>query len=174
VDFAVVPSAVDERLGPGSRADAVARLAIEKARAVAPSGAGAVVLGADTIVVIDDEALGKPVDGEEAAAMLRRLRGRAHAVLTGVAVLDVASGAVHAATEHTRVLMARYDDAMVDRYVASGSPLDKAGAYAIQDLGGALVDAVLGSYSNVIGLPLGLTCRLLTAAGVPVSGPAWS
>jgi septum formation protein len=172
--FAVIPSAVEERLDAGSLTEAVARLAVEKARAVAASGAGTVVLGADTVVIIDGDALGKPVDHQEAAVMLRRLRGRAHDVLTGVAVLEVTSGAVHAATETTRVVMAPYDDALVDRYVASGSPLDKAGAYAIQDLDGALVDAVVGSYSNVIGLPLGLTRRLLTAAGVALSGPASS
>jgi septum formation protein len=170
----VIPSAVEERLDAGPLTEAVVRLAVEKARAVADGRAGESVLGADTIVVIDGDALGKPSDRVEAAAMLRRLRGRAHDVLTGVAVLDVASGAVHAATESTRVLMAGYDDELVDRYVASGSPLDKAGAYAIQDLDGALVDAVVGSYSNVIGLPLDLTRRLLAAAGVPVSDPASS
>jgi septum formation protein len=130
------------------------------------------VLGADTIVVIDGDALGKPADPADAAEMLRRLRGRWHDVLTGVAV--VAGGTALADTEVTRVLMARYDDALIERYVASGSPLDKAGAYAIQDLGGALVDAIVGSYTNVVGLPLGLTRRLLAAAGVEVSVPASS
>lgn len=171
-DFDVVPSSVEERLDPGPLAEAVARLAVEKARAVA--AAGDVILGADTIVVIDGDGLGKPVDRADASAMLRRLRGRVHDVLTGVAVLDVASGAVHRGTETTRVIMARYDDTVIDRYVASGAPLDKAGAYAIQDLDGGLVDGVVGSYTNVIGLPLGLTRRLLAAVGLPVSGPASS
>ena len=173
-DFDVRPSAVDERLEPGPLTDAVARLAIEKARAVGADGGPGVILGADTIVVIDGDGLGKPADGADASAMLRRLRGREHDVLTGVAVLDAATGSVHCATEVTRVLMARYDDALIDRYVASGAPLDKAGAYAIQDLDGGLVDAVVGSYTNVIGLPLGLTRRLLGAAGVRVTVPASS
>ena len=171
-DFEVIPSAVEERLADGPLVDAVARLAEEKARAVAAAHPGAVVLGADTIVVIDDEPLGKPADGSVACAMLERLRGRPHEVLTGVAV--VAGARVFTGTEVTRVLMARYSDELVARYVASGAPLDKAGAYAIQDLDGALVESIVGSYTNVVGLPLELTARLLTAAGVTVSVPVSS
>jgi len=171
-DFEVIPSAVEERLTDGPLVDAVARLAEEKARAVAAAHPGAVVLGADTIVVIDDEPLGKPADGSVARAMLHRLRGRPHEVLTGVAV--VAGTRVFTGTEVTRVLMARYSDELVARYVASGAPLDKAGAYAIQDLDGALVESIVGSYTNVVGLPLELTARLLTAAGVSVSVPVSS
>ena len=130
----------------------------------------AIVLGADTIVVLDDEALGKPADPDDAHGMLRRLRGRGHEVLTGVAV--VAANRAFTGTEVTQVLMASYPEDLVARYVASGAPLDKAGAYAIQDLDGALVQGFVGSYTNVVGLPLGLTARLLSAAGVPVSSPA--
>jgi septum formation protein len=125
------------------------------------------------MVVIDGEALGKPADPTAAGAMLRRLRGREHEVMTGVAVIDAARGDASAATEVSRVLMARYPDDLVDRYVASGAPLDKAGGYAVQDLGGVLVDAVIGSYTNVVGLPLGLTARLLASVDVAVSVP-WS
>ena len=171
-DFEVIPSAVEERLADGPLVDAVARLAEEKARAVAAAHPGAVVLGADTIVVIDDEPLGKPADSSVARAMLQRLRGRPHEVLTGVAV--VAGARVFTGTEVTRVFMARYSDELVARYVASGAPLDKAGAYAIQDLDGALVESIVGSYTNVVGLPLELTARLLTAAGVSVSAPVSS
>ena len=171
-DFEVIPSAVEERLADGPLVDAVARLAEEKARAVAAAHPGAVVLGADTIVVIDDEPLGKPADSSAARAMLQRLRGRPHEVLTGVAV--VAGAGVFTGTEVTRVFMARYSDELVARYVASGAPLDKAGAYAIQDLDGALVESIVGSYTNVVGLPLELTARLLRAAGVSVSVPVSS
>jgi septum formation protein len=139
---------------------------------VAASHRDAVVLGADTIVVIDDEPLGKPADAAGAVGMLRRLRGRAHDVLTGVAV--VAGGRAVTATEVTRVFMARYADDLIERYAASGAPLDKAGGYAIQDFDGVLVDGLAGSYTNVVGLPLPLTARLLTAAGVPLSVPASS
>jgi septum formation protein len=166
----VIPSAIDERLQPGPRIEAVARLAEEKARAVAAVRPDAIVLGADTIVVLDDETLGKPADVDDACGMLRRLRGRVHEVLTGVAV--VAGDRAFTGTEVTQVLMASYPDDLVTRYVASGSPLDKAGAYAIQDLGGALVQGFVGSYTNVVGLPLELTARLLSAAGAPVSFPA--
>ena len=170
-DFDVIPSTVDERLPPGPLVDAVARLAEEKARAVAATRADGVVLGADTIVVVDGDVLGKPADRDDAVAMLRRLRGRVHEVLTGVAVVDVAGGRPFTGTEVTRVLMAQYPEDLVARYVASGAPLDKAGGYAIQDLAGALVESIAGSYTNVVGLPLELTARLLTAAGVPVSAP---
>jgi septum formation protein len=168
-DFDVVPSEVDESLEPGPLVDAVARLAERKARAVAAGHRDAVVIGADTIVVIDGDALGKPADTRDAVAMLTRLRGRVHDVVTGIAV--VAAGRVLAGTEITRVAMARYGDDVIERYAASGSPLDKAGAYAVQDLGGALVDAVIGSYTNVVGFPLALARRLLTEAGVPLSAP---
>ena len=173
-DFAVIPSAVDESLEPGPLVAAVARLAEAKARAVAASRTEGLVLGADTIVVVDGDTLGKPADAPQARVMLTRLRGRAHDVLTGVAVVTVPDGKVWSATEVTRVVMARYPDDVIEEYVASGSPMDKAGAYAIQELGGALVDAVIGSYTNVIGLPLRMTARLLDAAGVRLIGREWS
>jgi septum formation protein len=90
-------------------------------------------------------------------------------VLTGVAVIDGPRGLVLTGTEITRVVMARYPDRLIDEYVASGSPFDKAGAYAIQDLDGELVESIAGSYTNVVGLPLGLTARLLVAAGLAVT-----
>ena len=173
-EFTVTPSAIEEHLDPGPLVESVARLAEAQARTVAASLAAGVVLGADSIVVIDDDALGKPADADEARAMLRRLRGRAHDVMTGVAVIDVPTARAWTATEVTRVIMAPYGDELIERYVTSGSPLDKAGGYAIQDLHGALVDVVAGSYTNVIGLPLRLTARLLREAGVPLSGLAWS
>ena len=172
--FDVMPSEIEEQLGPGSLGDAIVRLAEAKARAIATKAPASVILGADTMVVIDDEALGKPSSPEDAVAMLRRLRGRGHDVVTGVAVVDVARDRAFSATEVSRVVMADYGDALIEQYVRSGAPLDKAGAYAIQDLGGRLVDAVVGSYTNVVGLPLALTARLLAAADVPLSVPASS
>jgi septum formation protein len=171
-DFEVIPSAVDERLEPGPFTETIARLAELKARAVAASQPSRVVLAADTMVILDGEALGKPADAATAVAMLQRLRGREHEVMTGVAVLDGRTARMWTGTEESRVVMARYPDAVIERYVDSGAPLDKAGGYAVQDFDGALVDAVVGSYTNVIGLPLRLTVRLLTSAGVRLSG--WS
>jgi septum formation protein len=171
-DFVVIPSAVDERLEPGPLTETIARLAEVKARAVAASVPDGVILAADTMVVVDGAALGKPVDTADAVAMLQRLRGLEHEVMTGVAVLDGPTARAWTGVEVSRVVMARYPDALIERYADSGAPLDKAGGYAIQDFDGALVDAVVGSYTNVIGLPLGLTVRLLTSAGVRLSG--WS
>lgn len=168
--FDVVPARIDERLPPGPLEAAVAALALEKARAVAASRTGGLVLAADTVVTIDGDVLGKPADAADAQRMLRRLRGRWHEVITGLAAVDVASGRSETAAVTSRVLMARYPDAVLEEYVAGGSPLDKAGAYAIQDLDGALVDGLVGSYTNVIGLPLAETRRLLEAFGVALSG----
>jgi septum formation protein len=170
-DFRVVPSEVEESLAAGALPDAVARLALTKARAVAARLPSAVVLGADTVVVLDGEPLGKPRDAEEARAMLHRLRGRAHEVMTGVAAVHAASQRARSLTVVSRVSMANYSGRDIDDYVASGEPLDKAGAYAIQGRGGALVAGLEGSYTNVVGLPLAETARLLAAFGVPVSDP---
>ena len=165
-----MPSDLEETLTPGSLRDAVARLALDKARAVAArAGAPAVVLGADTVVVIDGEALGKPADPAEARMMLRRLRGRTHEVITGVAVVDTRTPRADTVSVVSRVRMADYDEAALEAYVASGEPLDKAGAYAIQGAGGALVAGLEGSFTNVVGLPLVETARLLAAFGVAVS-----
>ena len=167
--FIVMPSGADETLEPGPIGEAIGRLAEAKAGAVAGVPHPSVIVAADTMVVIDGDALGKPIDAAEAASMLRRLRGRQHEVITGVTVAERPGPRSWTAVEVSRVVMARYPDALVDRYVASGAPLDKAGAYAIQDVDGALVDAIVGSYTNVIGLPLALTARLLAAADVPLS-----
>jgi len=170
--FEVVPSEIEETLEDGPAPVAVARLALRKARAVAARVREAVVLAADTVVILDGAALGKPADAREARAMLRRLRGREHEVITGVAVLDSRTGREASTSVVSRVRMAVYSDTTLEGYVASGAPLDKAGAYAIQDLGGALVERLAGSYTNVVGLPVEETRWLLAEFGVPVSAPA--
>ena len=165
-EFEVIPSEADETLESGPIAQAVAGLASRKARAVAERVGVGVVLAADTVVVIDGVVLGKPEGSEEARDMLVRLRGREHEVITGVVVVDAGTGRAASATAVSRVLMAAYSDATIAAYVASGAPFDKAGGYAIQDLNGGLVDAVIGSYTNVVGLPLETTRRLLEGFGV--------
>jgi septum formation protein len=172
--FEVIPSGIDESLDEGPTPEAVAALAIRKARAVAGRVGPAAVLAADTIVVIDGLALGKPSGPDEARAMLARLRGRPHEVVTGVAVVDAATGRAASTTAVSRVLMAAYSDRTIETYVASGSPLDKAGAYAIQDLKGTLVDGLVGSYTNVVGLPIEATRALLERFGVAVSARSGS
>lgn len=168
-DFTVVPSEVDETIEPLPPEEAARSLALRKARAVASREGRGLVLGADTMVVMDGESLGKPVDADAARALLRRLRGRWHEVVTGVAVVDAASGREATTVVTSRVCMAAYPDSEVETYVASGAPFDKAGGYSIRDRGGALVDGLVGSYSNVVGLPLEATRRLLSDFGVPLT-----
>ena len=156
----VRPAEVDESLRPGEDPHAAAeRLARAKATAAAAEApAGALVLAADTIVVLDGEALGKPRDDEDARRMLRALRGRAHDVVTGVALAR--DGRLVSGRETTEVLFAAMTDEEVDAYVASGEPADKAGAYALQGLGGLFVERITGTPSNVIGLPFRLVRSL--------------
>jgi septum formation protein len=170
-DFIVEPPAVDETLDPGPPAAAVARLALRKARAVATRRSAGIVLGADTIVVVDGVVLGKPSSPADAASMLRRLRGRGHQVMTGVAVIDSATGEEASETVLSRVVMKPYSDAEIAAYVATEEPLDKAGAYAIQGAGRALVAGLEGSWSNVVGLPLESTAAMLRRFGAAVSAP---
>jgi septum formation protein len=168
--FDVIPVDLDESARPGeSPHDLVRRLAIDKAGSVAASGvADVVVLAADTTVEVAGEILGKPVDADDARRMLRSLSARTHEVHTAVAVR------CGARTEHdivtTFVTMSPMTEASIDWYVATGEPLDKAGAYAIQGAGGAFVTAIEGSASNVVGLPLTTVVELLRCQGVGVAG----
>jgi len=158
--FEIVPAEVDERPMTGEApATYVERIAREKAQTVASQHPGAEILAADTTVVIDGLILGKPVDDAEARAMLTRLSGRTHEVLTGVALIK--EGRLLSAVETTRVGFAPMSDAEIDWYVTSGEPRGKAGAYAIQGLASRFVDWIEGSYSNVVGLPVALVWRLL-------------
>ena len=167
----VRPVDVDETPLPGEPArDCVLRLARAKAAAVV--GPGELVLAADTLVVLDGEILGKPAGDEEARAMLGRLAGRDHLVMTGVAVRDGDGGREAAALETTRVSIAPLDGRRIGAYVATGEPMDKAGAYAIQGLGAVFVDRIDGNYTNVVGLPLPLTLRLFAELGFDLLGLA--
>lgn len=170
LDFTVGGADVDEtrRDGEAPR-DMVLRLAAAKARAGSP-GEGCVVIGADTVVVQGDELFGKPRDGDDALAMLARLSGKVHQVMTGVAVRSGgATGSALAVTDvHFREIGP--DEAL--RYWQSGEPADKAGAYAIQGKGGVFVEHIHGSYSNVVGLPVFETAGLLEQAGIVILGSA--
>jgi septum formation protein len=170
-DFRVVPSEVMEVLEHPVNPDSVAALALRKARAVAP-WVGGVVLAADTVVVVDGDPLGKPAGPAEARAMLRRLRGRPHTVITGLAVVDAEEDRAEATAVVSEVLMRDYADSVIEAYLASGEPLDKAGAYAIQGAGAGLVGGWIGSYSNIVGLPLEATAGLLGRFGVSLTSPA--
>jgi septum formation protein len=161
-DFVIVATDIDERLRPDEPPAAfVRRLAAEKSAAglaqVRPEDV--VVLGADTAVVVDGEVLGKPRDDHDAAAMLARLSGRRHEVLTGVSLRT--STAEAGFVEATTVEFSHLSDAEIAWYVASGEGRDKAGAYAIQGLAARFIPRIEGSYSNVVGLPLAATAELV-------------
>ena len=167
--FDVIAVDLDESVRPGESAvDLVRRLAIEKAGAIAVSDVDVLVVAADTTVEVAGEILGKPVDATDARRMLRSLSARTHLVHTAVAVRRDAHTEVEVAT--TLVTMAPLTEASIDWYVATGEPIDKAGAYAIQGAAGAFVTAIEGSASNVVGLPLATVVELLRRQGVPVAG----
>src|SRR6185437_2125457 len=158
--FEVVTPHLDESTRPNEAASAyVLRLAEEKARAARRqlsdklAGGSSVIIGADTVVVIDNEILGKPSSPENAREMLRRLSGQTHEVYTGLAVLP-GNGTARTAVEKTRVTFQPLSKKEIEDYVASGEPFDKAGAYAIQGKGGKFISRIEGCYFNVMGLPL--------------------
>ncbi len=165
IDHEVRPAHIDETQRDGEAPRAYAeRLAREKAQAIAREQPDAVVIGADTIVVVDGHVLGKPEDAHKAADMLRRLSGRVHLVDTAVAVAR--GGAVRFQVEEVEVTFRSLSDAEIERYIATGEPMDKAGAYGIQGYGATIVERVNGDYFAVMGLPLGRLVRLLREAGI--------
>jgi len=159
--FEMEAADVDETLRGGeSAARYVERLAREKAEAVAARRLFGLVLGADTTVVVDGEIFAKPCDEAEARSMLRRLRGRWHEVLTGVALVRAETKQAITAHESTRVRFAPMTDAEIDWYVSTNEPTDKAGAYAVQGRSALFIEAIDGDYWNVVGLPIRLVYEL--------------
>ena len=170
IPFVVRAAEVDETPLPGEvPAALVERLA--RLKAAADVRPGELVLGADTEVALDGEVLGKPRDALDAAAMLARLAGRDHDVLTGLALATV-DGIARTAVEHTVVTLAPLGRREIDWYVATGEPLDKAGAYGIQGRAALFATAVHGSFTNVVGLPLATVYRLLREQGLDPLGGA--
>ncbi|WP_233516789.1 Maf family protein [Paenibacillus curdlanolyticus] len=162
-----------------SASQVVENLALRKAEAVVATlqhealadrgGSGSsLVIGADTIVVLDGEVLGKPVDKQDAIAALSRLQGRAHEVFTGVALVDSATGQRSVKHQRTQVWMKPLSTERITRYVETGEPMDKAGSYAIQGLGATNVERIEGCYFNVVGLPLSLLSDMLADYGINV------
>ncbi len=164
VTFAVRPANLDESILEDETPEAhVRRLASAKSRYTI--GRNELVLAADTVVVVDDEILGKPTDESTAIEMLTRLSGRRHVVLTGVAVTLGSSHRTRIGVERSEVEISPLGRQEIEWYVGTGEPLDKAGSYAIQGLGALFVTAVDGNYTNVVGLPLPLTRRLFREVG---------
>jgi septum formation protein len=188
VTFVVQPADIDERpLAGESPKDCAERLAREKALAVFQSRPRDHVLGADTIVVVDDAILGKPRDPDEAARMLRLLSGRVHSVITGVCIVSPAaggqsfgadaetppSGKLHVgpasertASATTLVTMNKFSAEEIHGYIETGEPMDKAGAYAIQGIASRWIPRIEGDYSNVVGLPVALVYAMLREAAI--------
>jgi len=167
VSFVIDAPEVDEHVRePLAPANLVEQLALRKARTVARRHPGRIVLGADTIVVVDGEVLGKPADRADAVAMLERLSGRSHQVLTGVAVVQ--DGRELVEHEETVVRFAPLTREQVEWYVSTGEPMDKAGAYGIQGRAAALISGISGDYYNVVGLPLYRTIQMLSQFGHPI------
>ncbi len=167
ISFSLDPADVDERILPGETPEAYAvRVALDKARVAAGRAKMGIVIAADTIVVIGDAILGKPVDAADARRMLSMLSGREHEVVTGLAVMDAASRRSVMRTSVTKVCFRTLSEREITAYIATGEPLDKAGAYGIQERGALLVERIEGCYSNVVGLPLSLLGEMLRDFGI--------
>ncbi len=162
-DFDVIPSGIEETAS-GSPARQVRQLAADKAADIARQYPDAIIIGADTLVAIGPRVLGKPKDEADAAAMLRKLSGRTHRVYTGVAV--VSNSATHVAAQATRVTFCPLSDEEIQDYIATGEPMDKAGAYGIQGYGGKFITGIHGCFFNVMGLPLNRLYTMLKQSGV--------
>lgn len=169
VPFSLVVCPVDENVDKKLSFDRqVEILAERKARAAAREIAAGTVIGADTMVVCEGRALGKPADAPEAEKMLSFLQGKEHVVFTGLAIVQKPGLRVAVAHEQTRVKFRPLTPEQIRRYVATGEPLDKAGAYAIQELGAIFVERITGCYFNVVGLPLALLAKMLQECGIDI------
>ncbi|HEY3266636.1 MAG TPA: Maf family protein [Armatimonadota bacterium] len=175
LEFIVRPTDAEDEPGPFPEHAAryASALALAKAEAIASAETDAVVVGADTVVALDDHLLNKPADAADARRMLALLQGRTHQVITGVAVLVVEAGEIarrdvrHVSTD---VTMREAAPEEIEAYIATGEPMDKAGAYGIQGRGALFIQGIVGDYNNVVGLPLFVLSQMLAAAGIPAFG----
>ncbi len=165
--FDVHPSDIPEVHGEGeSPEEYVARLSREKANALGRHHPGRWIIAADTTVLLGDQLLEKPVDRVDAARMLGLIAGRTHTVYTGVTLLNVEKAYHDTRVAESEVRMLPLSDSDIEWYVATGEPLDKAGAYAVQGIGAMFIESIHGSYTNVVGLPLALLFQMLRKAGL--------
>lgn len=167
--FAVAVAAIAEEPWQGETAgDFVLRMAREKALAVAKSFAASWVIGGDTVVCLGNRLLGKPRSPENAVSLLMQLSGQCHTVRSGFCVCNLEKNIRREQCVATRVKFSKFTKEVAQAYVATGEPLDKAGAYGIQGIGGALVESIEGSYSSVVGLPIAELLHVLQQEGVIV------
>ncbi len=171
----IMPSHCDESVPTDWSADKVVeQLALRKARAVVEQAKASIdepyngifIVGADTVVVSDGEILGKPLDEADAAQMLKRLQNHVHTVMTGVAIVSLETGEAVVSHGETIVSFKAFSDALIERYIRSGEPMDKAGAYGIQGLLSTHIDRIEGCYFNVVGFPLSVFSDLLASFGL--------
>lgn len=168
LEFTVSPSKVEESTDPGQSPEQNAtNIARDKARWVARNNPGSYVLGADTIVVLGQEIIGQPTDEEDARRILSKLAGKQHRVITGVVLINPEAKEYETAVVST-VIIKTVPENKIRSYIATGEPLDKAGAYAIQGEGAFLVESWEGSWSNIVGLPLEALTDLFKQAGFPL------
>ncbi len=171
--FQIIASGDAEETAPGlAPREQALGLASRKSRTVAESLPHGLVIGADTIVAIDQELLGKPRDDADAMRMLRALSGREHDVITGVTLVNAATGAIATRAVASIVRVRQLSDDEIAAYIATGEPADKAGAYAIQGIGARLIAGLEGCFNNVVGLPMCAVAALLADAGVE-PGSSW-
>lgn len=176
IPFTVMPSSVDESSVKLSGTPEMMAEQLAHTKAIDIAGrvtSGGIVLGADTIVVCDDEVFGKPVDDDDAFRMLKKLNGREHFVITGISVIIAANGYEKRAHEKTKVMFAALNDREILSYIRTGEPQGKAGAYAVQGKGALLVKGIEGCYSNVVGLPLRKLVDTLNSIGIDVITKIW-
>lgn len=167
MNFRSDPADVDERMLPGEGAEEYAiRVALDKARVVKRRSGTGIIIAADTIVVLGTTVLGKPSDSRDAEHMLGALSGRMHTVITGLVVMDAGTGRAESRAAVTKVWFRNLTSEEIASYVATGEPLDKAGAYGIQERGALLVQKIEGCYFNVVGLPLSLLSEMLPNFGI--------
>lgn len=166
IDLVIEPSGIDESSRPGeSPRDHALRLSLEKARDISERYPGLWVLGADTIVVVDGDVLGKPEGKEDARQMLLKLSGREHVVITGFALVFKQTNVEYSQAVESRVTFNPLEEDDIQWYLGTGEPFDKAGAYAVQGKGAAFIKEICGSHTNVIGLPLSEVVEALRKTG---------
>lgn len=170
--FIIDPSGADESVGDGLKPDAIVEMLAErKAADVASRYPEGVVIGSDTIVVLEGKVLGKPNDEKDAFSMLSSLQGTTHSVFSGLAIIDISSGKKKIGHVETKVKMRPISSDEILRYIASKEPMDKAGSYAIQGLGSIFVEGIVGDYFSVVGLPVRLMAEYLEEFGISILAP---
>lgn len=169
LDFEIEPSNYEEIMTPGTPPEELAvELALGKARDVASKNTDAIIIAADSFVILDGEYLGKPHSAEEARVMLRKISGKKQSFVTGMAIIDTNSGKTFTDFEISEIWVKEISDDEIEDYIKTGEPFSKAGGYAIQEIGSIFIEKVNGSYTSIVGLPIDKVYKILKELGVKV------